>query len=306
MLNEILERPHARRLFATIVIVLVPFALLVRYVVIPCLDPSIKGGWYLLTANVLDGFVVSLLVTILIGAFLFVVTPEIVRGARIEIREPRDLNHLFERSFPTADFWWYKGGCGRYFRSTTLPKMATLARKNSLSREIRAIILDPLNEELCRAHARFRRSTAAGKTSESWNLERVRHELYATIAAVLVTQANEPMLRITLSLAAHYSAFRIDLSNQSAIITKEDRSAPAIVCSPDNYYYKSYKEEVTLTESQCRQVEKLSLDEVDLKSITAEQVEDIISRSTLAHEGISSTDYEKIAAICRSNINPYA
>ncbi|MCQ4316277.1 hypothetical protein [Stutzerimonas zhaodongensis] len=306
MLNDILEKSYPRRAFFITVAALLGILVLIRYIILPELEPTVKTGLVIFLANISDGIIVSMLVTIFIGVFLFFLTPEAVKKSRIEITEPRNLPELFEKAFPVAELWWYKGGCGRYFRTKTLPAMACWARRTSLSREVRVVILDPLNTALCEAHATYRRSTAsAGLDEHTWDLNKVRHELYATIVTVLITQSNEPRLRINLSLASHYSAFRIDLSSTSAIITKEDRKAPAIICHPENYYYKSYKEEIILSESQSRHVPPLAHGSYDLNYLDKSSVEKILSDSKLIYQGMSEEDFDKIAITCREKLNPY-
>ncbi|HEL4244406.1 hypothetical protein I5U23_09850 [Stenotrophomonas maltophilia] len=304
-MDSIFTKAYARKAFFGLVGLLSAIALIVRYGVLPFASDSVKVNPAVLAANFLDSFVISLIVSTLIGAFIFFITPTIIRKSQIETVEPRELRDHFERSFQSADFWWYKGGCGRYFRTRTLPKMAEWARAKSLSREVRVVVLDPLNDSLCDAHARFRQSTASGKLSPPWTPQKVKDEIYATIVAVLVTQSNEPMLRINLSLAAHYSAFRIDLSNNIAIVTKEDRQAPAIICQPDNYYYKSYKDEITLTESQSRRVTQVNLENLELKSLSPEQVKSALSQAHLAGESMTTDDFQRIATICKEAKNPY-
>lgn len=306
MFNDILEKSYPRKVFFVTVAILLGILVVVRYLVLPGIEPSVKTGWVFFLANISDGIIVSMFVTIFIGAFLFFLTPEAVKKSRIEIIEPRNLPELFEKAFPDTELWWYKGGCGRYFRTKTLPEMASWARRTSLSREVRVVILDPLNTALCEAHAIFRKSTASAKLDgQAWDLNKVRYELYATIVTVLITQLNETRLRIHLSLASHYSAFRIDLSSTSAIITKEDRKAPAIICYPENYYYKSYKEEIILSESQSEQVFPLVHENYDLKSLDKNQVEKILRDSELTYQGMSEEDFDEISRICREQINPY-
>jgi hypothetical protein len=306
MFNDILEKSYPRKVFFIIVSITLGILVLIRYLALPYIDSTVKNGWIVFFANISDGIIVSMLVTIFIGVFLFFLTPDNVKKSSIEITEPRNLPELFEKAFPDAELWWYKGGCGRYFRTKTLPAMAGWARKTSLSREVRVVILDPLNKELCEAHANYRRSTASAELDrQPWDLNKVRHELYATIVTVLVTQLNEPRLRINLCLASHYSAFRIDLSSTSAIITKEDRKAPAIICYPDNYYYKSYKDEITLTESQSKHVPPLVPENYNLQNLDKNSIKKILSNSNLIHPEMCDDDFENISKICMEKINPY-
>ena len=233
-MKEILEKKYSRQLFfGTVVLLTISFGL-IRYYTLPYFFPAeVKTGSAIFLSTLFDGLLISLLVTVFIGGFLFWMQPEELKTAKIEAIDQRELAEIFGREFPSTTCWFYKGGCGRNFRTKTLPEMAKWARKKSMSREIRAVILNPIDKRLCRAHSTYRRSTASVAVEDSkWTEWKVRTELCATIFATLAFQVEEPMLRINLSLSASYSAFRIDLSDEHVIITKEDRSAPAIMC-PD-------------------------------------------------------------------------
>ncbi|WP_148663949.1 hypothetical protein [Kushneria konosiri] len=305
-MQEIFKKKYSRKAFF---MVLVPALVLVgvfRYLILPCFDPSLKIGWYPFFSSLLDGLLFSTIVTVFIGIFIYSLTPEVVKSSKIDVTDPRELPDLFETAFSKTEIWWYKGGCGRYFRTKTLPEMASRARSSSLSREIKAVILDPMNTSLCEAHAIYRKSTASAKKEKrEWDLAKVRNELCATIVSVLIAQRNEQMLRISLSLVSHYSAFRIDLSNDYVIITKEDRKAPAIICSSGSYFYKSYKDEMVLSENQGKRVAALSCGDYDEENLSGANVQAILKDVDLIHSDMMDKDFEDIARICKERDNPY-
>ncbi|WP_264969335.1 hypothetical protein, partial [Klebsiella variicola] len=254
-MQEILRKKHSRNSFITLFIIVLILILLLRYVALPHIYPlqsTDLGGFF---ATIFNGLLSSLTVTFLIGLFMFWIQPESESNAKIEIAYPKELPELFNVAFLRTEIWYYKGGCGRYFRTATLPNMAKQARSKSQSKEILVVILDPANIDLCEKHANYRSGTASQEIeSRPWTTEEVRAELFATIITTLITQAKEPSLRIKLSLCPHYSSFRIDLSDDYAIITKEDRSSPAIICHKGTHFYKSYKDEVILSLNQSRSV----------------------------------------------------
>ncbi|HIC8861740.1 TPA: hypothetical protein ACW7Y0_002743 [Aeromonas hydrophila] len=305
-MNEILNKKYSRKSFLFMVALIATVLILCRYIIFPCIDQSIKTGWLFFFTNITDGLLVSLLVSVFIGLFIFWITPDVLKEAKIEIKEPRELPELFESSFPSTDLWWYKGGCGRYFRTKTLPQMANWARKNSLSREIIAVILDPSDNEACESHSNYRRSTASSELEKNkWDVDQVRIELCTTIITSLVYQYEEPMLRINLYLCSYYSAFRIDLSKEYAIITKEDRKAPAIVCSQNTHFYKSYKEEILLTTKQSKQIPQIKTIDFNLDSIDKDHVSKILKEIGIELSNPSVDFYQKVADMCKERVNPY-
>lgn len=305
-MHQILNKKYSRKSFLFTVFLIALILILARYLILPCIDNSIKTGLVVFLSNIADGLLGSLLVAVFIGLFLFWLTPDEVKEAKIEVAEPRQLAELFDKSFPTTDLWWYKGGCGRHFRTKTLPQMATWARNKSLSREVIAVILDPTNSELCENHANYRRSTASSLQDKSkWDAEKVRTELCATILTTLAYQIEEPMLRISLYLCSHYSAFRIDLSTEYVIITKEDRNAPAIICPNNTHFYRSYKDEILLSSQQSKKVQTLRMTDFHLDSIDGEKVSAALAQLGLKDSEMTQDFFNKVATICKEKINPY-
>ncbi len=306
-MKEILEKDYSRRPFLLSIIFLLILLSFIRYYLIPDISSSFEGGWLVFFATILDGLIASVLVTVGLAVTVFAMSPDILRKSNIRVVEPRALKTLFNTALESSEIWWYKGGCGRYFRTQTLPIMAKCARDSSQSREVRVSILNPLNEKIVEKHATFRRSTAAGYSdADSWTDARVRNELYATIVTTLLYQIEAPSLRITLHLIPCYSAFRIDLSDHYAIITKEDKKAPAIFCDKGTYFYKSYKDEIVLAENQGERVSVLNNKGYSRSKLSASEVKAILEEVGLWSEKIKSVDQEEIAKLVINQKNPYA
>ncbi|WP_408913072.1 hypothetical protein ACJUA3_11980 [Citrobacter freundii] len=306
-MHELLRKKHSRTNFIIIFVLVVLIILLLRYFVLPLIYPMQSadlGGFF---ATIFNGLLSSLTVTFLIGLFMFWIQPEAESNAKIEIAYPKELPELFKVAFLKSEIWYYKGGCGRYFRTATLPNMAKQARSKSQSKEILVVILDPSNIDLCEKHAIYRSGTASQKIeSRPWTTEEVRAELFSTIITTLITQAKEPSLRIKLSLCPHYSSFRIDLSDEYAIITKEDRGSPAIVCHKGTHFYKSYKDEVILSLNQSRSVRMIDKVDFTLENIDGNKVKSLLAYADLEDNNLTTAFYEKVALLCKEAKNPYA
>jgi len=114
------------------------------------------------------------------------------------------------------------------------------------------------------------------------------------------------MLRISLYLCSHYSAFRIDLSEDYVIITKEDRAAPAIICPKSTHFYKSYKDEILLSSKQSKNISPLKQSNFHLDSIDGPQVSHILDSIDLKTPSMTLDFFEQVATICTEKVNPYA
>jgi hypothetical protein len=252
-MQEILSKRHYRRPFFTTVLVVLAFALLVRFLVLPQYDPSLSLSFSAFLASLLDNLVVSIFITVLIGGFIFWITPDIVRRSQLEILEPKRISPLLKEAAATSKFWIYKGACGRYTRAVTLPLLADAARVEGIGRDITVCILDPRNHRLCAAYATYRKSLRS-RTETLWSPLVVQEEVLATAVLILKYQFSEPLLRINLFFVNSFSAFRLDISDRYVIVTKEDIGASALKADAGTYFYDSYKDDVRLTERLATQL----------------------------------------------------
>jgi len=303
--NAILEKVHYRKVFYLVFGLLIALLLLVRYIALPQVDATIGSGWVFAVARVSETLLASFVVTVAIGAFVFWLTPGIMRIAPMEVIEPREIGPLLERALLTSSFWWYKGSAGRYFRAVTLPEMARAARKESLSREVNALILDPTDDRLCEEYATYRRSLKSATESDPWTKQRVKCELVATIMTVLRYQEQEPLLRIRLGLTRYLSSFRLDLSSQYVIVTKEDRDAPAMRCDKDTYFYRSYYDEIVLAHRQAREI-KGGIRIPAAAELTAADVGRVLASVGMGNSGMDEEDLKGVIRMLTQPKNPYA
>jgi hypothetical protein len=118
-MDEILSKQHYRRTFFGVVTLVLALALIVRFFVIPWIDPVQKLTGAALLGSLLDNLVVSLLLAVFVGAFVFWLTPSIVKRSAIEVIAPKQINFLLKSATSATRSWTYKGACGRYTRATT-------------------------------------------------------------------------------------------------------------------------------------------------------------------------------------------
>jgi hypothetical protein len=248
--EEILSKKHHRRTFYVVVTLVLTLALVIRFFVVPYFDKTLAISTIVLFSSLLDNLVISLFLAVFIGAFVFWITPDIVKRSTIEVLEPKQINSLLKAATVATKSWVYKGACGRYTRATTLPKLAEAARLEGIGRDITICILNPKNDELCAEYATYRRSLKSGKSGIPWTRQVVQEEILSTAVSALKYQFSEPILRIRVFFVDSFSAFRLDISDQHVFVTKEEKEASALKADAGTYFYDSYKDDVRLTERQ--------------------------------------------------------
>jgi len=303
--DEILSKQHYRRTFFGIVALVLALALIVRFFVLPWIDPVQKLTGAALLGSLLDNLVVSLFLAVFVGAFVFWLTPSIVKRSAIEVIAPKQINPLLKSATSATRSWTYKGACGRYTRATTIPKLAEAARAEGIGRDITICVLNPMNDSLCAEYATYRKSLKSGNSGTPWTQQVVQEEILATALTALKFRFSEPLLRIRVFFVDHFSAFRLDIADQYVVVTKEDKEASALRADAGTYFYDSYKDDVRLTERQSKEMTccgKLAFsDQVD-----EVQLREAIKCADLFHEAkLGEINLTRVLSSINAPSDPY-
>lgn len=305
-LKQILSKKHYRRSFIIIFGVSLMLLIGIRHLVLPLFDSSLRISFIQVIGSLIDGLAVSLIITVVLSTFILWITPDVMSLSRMDVIEPREIRELLEQAMLKTEHWWYKGGCGRYFRAKTLPEIAKNARIKSAFKEIIVLILDPTNDDLCAKYATYRRSLGSASQDQPWTKERVRNEIYATILETIITKHREPLLRIDLGLTNYFSSFRFDLSSKYVIVTKEDKLAPAMRCDRGTYFYQSYRDEIMLAYNQARKINQLSnIPPLSVSQLNSEKVEKLFLEMGLDNQGMNEQDFDEVLNLAKNSKNPY-
>ncbi|MFC1560571.1 hypothetical protein ACFL3W_01355 [Pseudomonadota bacterium] len=304
-MENILQKKHYRSAFYIIILLIVIIAIILRFFVLPQFDPTLITGFLELCAALLDGLLISLIVTVLIGSFVFWLTPEIVKKAVIEVIEPKEIGPLLTKATVDTKSWIYKGACGRYTSATTLPALAKAAKSADIGRDIRLTVLNPGNSNVCSEYAIYRKSLRSSE-KDYWSTTKVQELVLATIVSALRLRHNEPLLRIDIFLIDHFSAFRLDISDQYVVITKEDAKAAGLRADKGSYFYDSYIDDVRLSERQSKEVtfkNEVPMDD----QLTNDSLKEIILQADLISvEVLENLDLSAIADGIKLPKDPYA
>ncbi len=280
--------------------------IVVRYLVLPLFDNSLRISFTQVIGSLIDGFVVSLIITVILSSFVLWLTPDVMSISHMDVIEPREIRELFKDAMLKTEHWFYKGGCGRYFRAKTLPEIAKNARIKSSFKEIIVLILDPTNDNLCAKYATYKRSLKSARQDSPWTKERVRNEIYATILDTVITKHREPLLRIDLGLTNYFSSFRFDLSSNYVIVTKEDKLAPAMRCDRGTCFYQSYRDEIILAYNQARKINQLSsVPPLSVSQLNSQQVKKLFLEIGLDNQSMNEQDFDEVLNLVKDSKNPY-
>lgn len=306
-MEEILLKTHQKRAFFVISFLFFCAYLFFRFFLIPIFDPEEKLTLAKLFGIILDTFIASYMITVIIGGFIYFITPKKHFRSTIEVISPKEIGHILKSNAYTSRKWIYKGTCGRFTRATTLPIMARSARHDSLGRTIDIYLLNPENDKICKEYAIYRSGLKSG-SKNIWSLKFVQEEILATTICALKYKQCEPLLDIRLFYLDNFSSFRFDISNQNAIITKEDPTASALLANHGSYFYDSYVEDIRIISTHCKQIDISKESSVNLDTNIQKCCVEILLKDYLNLDlsKINQVDYNEIACKVNTPSDPYS
>lgn len=302
-MQQLLSSPHYRRFFFLIAALLIIVSILVRYIVLPEFDSSLHTEFVEVLASLVEKLLTSFCVTVLIGCLVFWLEPKVMTRSEMAIVPPADISGLLTSAAVSTDKWWFRGGTGRYLRAMTLPELSNRAQHSSSTRELNVQLIDPANLSACHEYASYRASLRSAKENASqWTRDQVRTEIYATILSIFVTAKENSLLQIKLTLLASFTSFRLDLSSDYVVITKEDRLAPGVRCDYGTFFYQAYQDDLRLTARQGRSIPVTV--EPDLATI--QSVRTLFDRLGISGEDLPDSMLESALESAQQPRNPYA
>ena len=297
------DRARTRNIFFVAIALVAALLLLVRYFVLPHFDATLSQGGLPLVAKLLEDVSTTIVVTVVVAAFLWWITPSRVRNSGVVVIEPRELKRHFAEALSSSSDWRFFGGCGRYFRSAVLKEMKRRARQESTSKSVAAIVLNPENDLLCERHSRYRAGTSRGKSEGNWTTIRVKQELLATIVITKAVAHSEGLIDAQILVSDHFSSFRVDISQLCAIETREDATAPALRSDRGTYYYDALNDEYRLAKEQARVIQGGLLECSKVSDLSS--LKNAIIAIGLNALGLSDQELEEVVALIHTASNPY-
>jgi hypothetical protein len=286
------KSPATGRLFTGLVVLLCLFLLLIRYWIG---DFDISR----VAASVIEALLGTFVAALGISAFLRYYAPRDLHS-ELAIVEPRDLNQQFGRLLGSTNSWRYKGNFGRWFRTKALSTLSARARNEHREIEVACIVIDPENVPLCTLHAQARNAVKTADGKEDWTSDDVRREVYATIVCCFAYRST---LSIRLGLLNYFEPQRFDIASSAAIVTREDRKAPALRLNDGGYFFAAASRDYANAFEQCRVIT------VDRNELVLGKLDHQVVLDTLRAVGLGNDFVEReIASICRkaeTGTNPY-
>jgi hypothetical protein len=253
--TEALKNRGTRWTFVGFVLLLVILCLFVRFSFFPVqLDASVSGATSFF-ARVLEASAVALLTGLVIHVLAVWLGPDHRSIALIQILDRNvETNEVFETAFTKArSIWYFKGGFGTYFRTKTLP---ALLKNNRTGLDVMIAVLNLADPNLVESYAAYRKQASGDQSVDAKKVQDQVRETIKTLAKA-VKDNSGAFSSAKIALLNYYSPFRLDFFDDGAVLTQDDKRAPAIGFNVESTYYQGFRQEL----------EQLKQTAFDLKSI---------------------------------------
>ncbi len=249
-MDKLFGNQKIRKQFLYFVIIILTLLLIIRFGVFPIksIDESINRE----IVSFLDKFVTSIITALIVGYFIYRLQLDEKKKSLEFTSSSPQIEDKLDQARKTCDSWKFNGGLGRYTRYMTLPELSSISSKKRETYKVELIILNPENDSLLQKYADFRNSV---NQKANWNINFLRKELLATLfSATYITKTNQ-FLEIEVYVKDFFTLSRMDISNDTAIISREDPLIPTIICYNESYLFKHYKEEFQQVKRQGKKIE---------------------------------------------------
>jgi hypothetical protein len=250
-----------RRWFFTSILLALALLLVVRFTLVP--NVANMPSWRQTLASTLDSLSASAVTSLIIGLAYVLLFPAEDASAVEVMSSSREIERVIFREVGNTHNWSVRARTANYFTKETLQRLTDAALSSGGAIIVRMQVLDPENENLISAYAKFRsnRPGAAAK----WTGTRVRREIYAAILAAAVMRSRAPRVEIEIGFSPAFWVISLDISDNIALLTGQERDDPALLLSRGSRFFDGWSQDFEASFSECRRVKPELSPELALK-----------------------------------------
>jgi hypothetical protein len=219
--------------------------LLVRLFVLQQTEPHATSVLLISAQNVCDNLIASCIIVFAASLLLVALSSSGVEHEDLTTLSPWHIHPTLLEPLPTTVNYWFRGRSGRFFRGSVLPALVGSSKRNASTRRVHIVLPDPGNQTMLERYAAYRNSLRFEKQG-AWTARRVQIEIYATILAIAEQTSLNQFFTADVAVGQDYALFRIDMSDERMVMTREDPQWPGFMCSRHSRFYSSYQEEIRL------------------------------------------------------------
>lgn len=222
MIEHLTSRSRLRVFIITSVLALLALVLL-RLFAVPAVAELERPGFADWLCQLLDELIPSLLGTLLVVAFVFLLWPPSPRNQAVVVSASEIRSVLMTAVQAATGSYWFRGRTASFVTATVLPRLLATSKTTRKTIEVHLQLLDPDAQSACEAYASYRNRIKRGNPS----CRDIQIKLAAHITAIYRMRA-QGLLSIKVTLLPFFSLCRFDANDSFVVLTREDPSDPAL------------------------------------------------------------------------------
>jgi hypothetical protein len=200
------------------------------------------GGWAVtFGTSIIDNLAAGLIVAAVTSLLLWFISPKAQVEEDVASLASWNIHEVLHAPLTDTKNYWFRGRSGRFMRSTVMPALFEAGRRESQLRQFFMLLPDPAETSTLAAYAHYRNSLAS--ETRVWDVSKIQVEIIATILAAAYYSNSSHFFSTKVYLKSDFALFRLDMSDNQLVMTREDPKWPAIICSGRSKFYASYHEE---------------------------------------------------------------
>jgi len=228
-----LTSPYARKRFFWVFFAFGVLCCITLYLILSLLP---HGG----LRDVAKEVVVELLASVvIILAFYVLYTTFIGPNAgltEVSVTRPKDIAERVQSLPIGARHYTFWGRAGSYFRARPLIELDEQSRKDKLTTDIEVVLPDPADLRLTASYQEILASLGENSLGNP-----LLANVLATSIACAIIDANNKYIRIRLFYSKFLPAFRVDISENGAILTQDDPAKSALFFESNSEFYEMFR-----------------------------------------------------------------
>ena len=199
---------------------------------VPATWPTVSEVIATVITDVISGAVIIFLAYLLYVYFIGVGSP----ATEVTVTRPQDIQaRVMALPLDTSRYFFW-GRSGAFFRGETLRKLDEEARKHNRSISVEVLLPDPNDSRLVESYREI-----CVSLGEDERQNPLLPNVLATSMVCATLAGNNRLLEVRLFLSHFLPGFRLDLSDNGAILTQDDKTKPALWIESGTESYEMFR-----------------------------------------------------------------
>ena len=159
-----------------------------------------------------------------------------VKSTDLRSLRAQDINEEVKLLSLDAETYMFWGRSGSFLRAYTLPELDRQARAKKYNVRIEILLPNPEEDRLVASYNGILQSL-----NENEEENALLFHVIATCLTCAILEANNRHLKIEVYLSHFLPNFRLDLSDNGAILTQDDKAKPALYLGKGSEFYEMFR-----------------------------------------------------------------